>query len=244
LHPEAYDRESLAVFPFAALESARQWAEEASILPALMTPFTIQEPGEITWRELSPGVHVVEFYKDESALVDSLAAFISAGICRDEVVIVIATDAHRRAVNRRLAEQNINLTMAAAMDRYIEGDAEQTLSRFMAAGLPDETRFRQTVREFLLRARATGRPIRVFGEMVALLWARGNCEATMRLEELWGDYCQSAGLRLFCAYPRACFTDNGENSIRNICSAHSRVLGKRGVLPSELLNRAGRTDLI
>ncbi|UUZ48116.1 hypothetical protein LP420_35145 [Massilia sp. B-10] len=39
--------------------------------------------------------------------------------------------------------------------------------------------------------------------MVALLWANGEREATIRLEHLWARLCKSDEFDLFCAYPRA-----------------------------------------
>jgi hypothetical protein len=60
--------------------------------------------------------------------------------------------------------------------------------------------------------------------MVAVLWAEGKSGATVRLEHLWHNLCRESKLSLFCAYPRAGFTRDAENAIREICSAHSRTL--------------------
>ena len=61
--------------------------------------------------------------------------------------------------------------------------------------------------------------------MVALLWTRGQDEATIRLEKLWSEFCDRDGVTLFCAYPRmgARRGDPGEFLAR-ICALHSRVL--------------------
>jgi hypothetical protein len=60
--------------------------------------------------------------------------------------------------------------------------------------------------------------------MVALLWAQGQSGATVRLEHLWHEFCQSKAFSLFCAYPRSGFTKNADDSIREICAAHSKVI--------------------
>ena len=111
-----------------------------------------------------------------------------------------------------------------AQDRYIGLEAEQVLERFMVNGWPDDARFEQVIAGLIKRARGEGRKVRAFGEMVALLWARGDQGATVRLEHLWNGLCQTDTFSLFCAYPRAGFTRDLSKSIREICAAHSRVL--------------------
>jgi hypothetical protein len=74
------------------------------------------------------------------------------------------------------------------------------------------------------RASARGRRVRAFGEMVALLWAQGNAAATVRLEYLWNRVCKLERLPLFCAYPKAGFTQEASASLAEICAAHSRII--------------------
>ena len=94
----------------------------------------------------------------------------------------------------------------------------------MVDGWPDETRFRAVVRELLTRARGNGRRVRAFGEMVALLWARGDQGATVRLEYLWHQLCNTDGFSLFCAYPRIGFTGDSSQCISELCDLHSKVI--------------------
>jgi hypothetical protein len=56
-----------------------------------------------------------------------------------------------------------------------------------------------TVSGLLARARANGRRVRAFGEMVALLWEQGHHSATVRLEPQWGSFCRRETFPLFCA---------------------------------------------
>ena len=100
----------------------------------------------------------------------------------------------------------------------------ETLSLFMRNGWPDDERFAECIRAIVDRARAHDRPVRAFGEMVALLWAQGHNGATGRLEHLWHSLCQSEAFTLFCAYPRSGFTKDATESMQEICAAHSRRL--------------------
>jgi hypothetical protein len=87
-----------------------------------------------------------------------------------------------------------------------------------------EERLGARVIELLARARHGGRRVRAFGEMVAVLCARGDQAATVRLEHLWNELCQAQGFSLFCAYPKVGFTQDATASISELCAAHSRVI--------------------
>ena len=87
-----------------------------------------------------------------------------------------------------------------------------------------EALFERVMGDVLNRARRNGRGVRAFGEMVALLWARGQSDATVRLEELWDAFCRRESLPLFCAYPRDGFTPGDDHAFGAICRAHSRLV--------------------
>jgi hypothetical protein len=50
------------------------------------------------------------------------------------------------------------------------------------------------------QARETG-PVRIFGELVAVLWADGSTRAAIRLEELWNKFATEQPSSRLCAYP-------------------------------------------
>ncbi len=108
--------------------------------------------------------------------------------------------------------------------RYIAMSAETALARFMVNQWPDDQLFANFVTELIARAQQNGRRVRAFGEMVALLWARGDAAATVRLEHLWNQICRSHNFPLLCAYPKTGCTEDASESIRNICAAHTRVI--------------------
>jgi hypothetical protein len=74
----------------------------------------------------------------------------------------------------------------------------------MFDGIIDEHRFKTKISGMIGRARAAGggRPVRVFGEMVSLIW-RSQRQATERLEELWNEVIQEQSVPLLCAYALA-----------------------------------------
>ncbi|HVN94605.1 MAG TPA: MEDS domain-containing protein [Terracidiphilus sp.] len=193
-----------------------------SFLPRIKAPTSAS--AQIFWGEIAPSEHVAQFYENENVLLDALTGYVSGGIKADECAIVIATPEHRAELHKRLREAGVDVWRAQTENRYISLDAETTLARFMVDRLPDEKLFTDCVASLLQQATADGRRVRAFGEMVALLWARGEAAATVRLEFLWQAFCQSHAFSLFCAYPKAGLTDDPTRSLAHICAAHSRVV--------------------
>lgn len=179
---------------------------------------------DVFWGEIAPCEHMVQIYDDNTALLDTLEGFAASGLRIGESVIVIATAQHLAALDRRLAAAGIDVPAARSADQYIGLDAERTLSLFMVGGMPDDLRFRTLVTGLIGRAKAGGRKVRAFGEMVAVLWAHGDRAAVLRLEQLWHGLCSAEIFSLLCAYPRSGFTQDTEKSIAQIHAAHSKTL--------------------
>ena len=181
-------------------------------------------PAEVFWGEIAPFEHSVQIYPNTEIFMDALEGFVGGGLRAGDSVIVIATPAHRRALERRLNVRGFDVARARAEDRYMPLDAEATLAQFMVDGWPDDQRFKHVVSDLITRARGNGRRVRTFGEMVALLWDQGHSGATVRLEVLWNKFCAEETFSLFCAYPETGFTQDAHASIQEICGHHSRMI--------------------
>lgn len=173
---------------------------------------------------MSPCEHLVQIYEDDDSFLEMLEGFVAGGLHSGEGVVVIATPAHLSSLNRRLSKSGVNVGKAMERDQYLALDAEAMLSIFMVNGWPDEELFNNFVAGILRRAKQGDRPVRAFGEMVAILWAQGNSGATVRLEHLWQDLCEEQNFTLFCAYPKCGFTRDAAQSIEDICATHTRVI--------------------
>ena len=178
---------------------------------------------DVFWGEISPSEHFVQIYEDDEVFLDTLEGFVGNGLRAGDSAIVIATQAHRAALDRRLTLQGLDLVSARSNQLYIDLDAEQSLAKFIVDGWPDDELFVAFVGDVLKRARSGGRRVRAFGEMVALMWARGDHSATVRLEHIWHRLCATESFSLFCAYPKVGFTENAATSIDLLCAAHSKV---------------------
>ena len=178
----------------------------------------------VFWAEMSPCEHVVQIYGDDRVFLDGLEGFVGNGLRNGESAIVIATAMHLHGLEKRMRANNIDVDRARAENRYIPRLAEDVLSTFMVKDWPDEGRFIAAMEELINLARGEqGRKVRAFGEMVAILWSRGNHAATIHLELLWTKVCAAEKFPLFCAYPRDTFSRNATESIVEICRIHTRV---------------------
>ncbi len=196
----------------------RAGIEDVSVISSSVAP-------REDWRNMQKSEHFVQFYEEDDFLVESVSQFIGAALGGGEGAIVIATPAHRRALDERLHMFGLNLSAMQARDQYIPLDAAETLAKFMVNGSPDQTLFNETIGAVLARVAKGGRGIRAFGEMVALLWAEGKGPAAIRLEELWNDLSKTHTFSLFCAYPIEGFRGQIDGQpFTHICDKHSRVI--------------------
>jgi hypothetical protein len=169
--------------------------------------------------------HSVGFYETEAFLVDSVRDFLAPGLLTGDAAIVVTTDAHRELFDRALTNAGIDLPAARRARHYRVLDASETLTTFMTDAMPDPTRFTTTMGQLIAQAAKGARDVRIYGEMVAVLWDAGNVAAAIALEDLWNDLATKYPFSLFCAYPKRVFdTDTTTTAFQTICGQHSKVL--------------------
>ncbi|MGZ3440573.1 MAG: ATP-binding protein [Polyangia bacterium] len=175
--------------------------------------------------------HIVQFYEDEGFLADVVAHFIGVGLAAAEPTIIVASAAHRAAFTRELERKGFDVARLLAGGQFVMLDARETLARFMVDGEPDPTRFRSVIGGALTelcRSSCHAR-VRAYGEMVDLLWADGNADAAIRLEELWNELERAHSFSLLCAYDMGRFPGGVDGAgLARVCAAHSHVIPTEG----------------
>lgn len=172
--------------------------------------------------------HTVQFYRDDSYLLEQLSQFIGPAIAAGSSVLLISTKAHRDSLFAYLRRCGTDFALAVAKNRFVLVDAEETLEKFMVNGQPDPVRFFRVIGARLSRlavaAQGPNPQIFAFGEMVACLWADGQHEAALRLERLWNQLAEKHRFHLLCAYPMHLFSEQQDwESLLKICAEHSHV---------------------
>ena len=176
--------------------------------------------------------HLVQFYHDENELYDAVARFAATGLAAGEPVILIATGAHGGALVNRLRLSGCRLDSASVTGQLTLLDAGDTLSKFVVGGEPDWEKFSSFVGGLIEKSREGRRQaqVRVYGEMVDLLWRDGNKQAAIRLEKLWNDLARLHRFSLLCAYAMSGFDETGGGGrIEEVCGTHTAVIGRNAL---------------
>src|SRR5947207_6684805 len=118
--------------------------------------------------------HFVQFYEDDAVLLASVSAFIGGSIAAGGGGFVVATEAHRLALEDLLAVQGIDLESARRDGRYAAFDAEQCLDALLVERWPDRQRFLAQWEPLIADAAKRFSNVAIFAEMVALLWRDGS----------------------------------------------------------------------
>ena len=142
--------------------------------------------------------------------------------------IVIATPEHRAEFESRLTQAGADLAAARADGRYLTLDAAGTLREILAGGLEgpalDRATFYRVIGTLIEQAAADGRPVRAYGELVALLWDDGLVNAAAQLEGLWGELGRKQPFSLFCGY-RADSVTREIDAFAEVCRLHHAIVG-------------------
>lgn len=176
------------------------------------------------WADIGKTEHFVQFYPKDELLVSAVSGYVAGAFKAAGAAVLIATPEHRTAIEARLSEEGFDLRALTAACDYVPLDAREMLSKFMVDGMPHETRFKNTMGTLIQRITHNGKQLRAFGEMVALLWAEGNRDAAIRLEDLWNGLAKVYSFGLFCAYPLHSFEHPNAAPFVHICQQHSRVV--------------------
>lgn len=175
---------------------------------------------------VSHGDHVVLFYQDDDELAARASEFVLDAGYNGGAAIVIATPAHRRLIADRLGRAGLDITAAQARGSYLALDATETMRRFVAGNWPSPASFWQVMSPLIRSAAGVGKPLHVFGEMVALLWEAGLVNAAIDVEAMWNELGGQYQFSLLCAYPaQGVSGDSDQDALTEVCRAHAAVAG-------------------
>jgi hypothetical protein len=189
-----------------------------------------------------PRDHVVQFYAHDDELIEPVCTFLADGLLAGEAAIVVATPAHLVALEIAMTAAGVDVVAARTLGTLVTADAAQTLSRVMPNGLPNARTFESEVGELVRRTVGSGRRLRIYGEMVALLWDSGRVAEAIELEGLWNEIGREIPFSLYCAYQaQHDVDDEWAASFGRVCHLHSAVIGgavRTASIPAAVIARA------
>jgi signal transduction histidine kinase len=182
--------------------------------------------------------HSVQFFSEDQFLVETTSRFLAAALQGGSAAIVVAGQARRASIAQRLQAMGVDLPCVRGLRRYIEFDAEETLSRITVDDWPDSDLFLECASEMIAQARTACREdqqgVAVFGEMVNVLCARGRLESAIRLEQLWNELLETQPISLRCGYSVATFNqETHADALLHVCAQHREVFPAEGYLGLE-----------
>jgi hypothetical protein len=149
-----------------------------------------------------PAEHAVQIYDELDELAHSVGRFLLAGFEGGAPAVVIATAEHRSRFSDELEQEGADVGVLERRGQLIIRDADEALASFMAGDLPSAERFDAVVGRLIddVASKFPGRTMRVFGEMVDVLWSRGQTQAAVALEQLWNALAERRSFALLCGY--------------------------------------------
>ena len=197
---------------------ASLWMVEASLgsrSPEETAERLIERPeGRVPGR----GSHRVQLYEGDDALIATVSDAFSAAAEAGHAVLLVATPPHRQAIGLELERRGVLLPPGS----FHAVDAGLTLGSLLVGGEPDAAKFDAVVGS-LVRELATAWPgVAIYGEMVGILWDRGQALAALQLEDLWNRLAGEVDFSLLCGYHLAPGADPSD--FMDVCAVHSEVL--------------------
>jgi len=190
--------------------------------------YAMPQAGAANWPAAGECGHAVQFYETDGQLLDLLMRFVGTALVTGDGALVIATQAHRDGLDKRLKANGLDISVPREQGRCMALDAASTLEKISSKGAINAPLFQRLIGgliDDIDKACGLGDRARVvvFGEMVALLWAQGRGASAIQLEQHWNGLAAHHRFSMCCAYPMQGFGNRHAASFMKICAQHSRV---------------------
>jgi len=188
--------------------------------------------------------HLVQLFDGPDSLATAVSSFVCEGLAQGDTVLVVSAAERWPSIASRLIELGVSATDCMANGQLVALNAEDLLQQFIKNQRPDPRLFEESVGATVRSLASRPAPLRIYGEMVDILAAKGEYRAAHELEELWNGLAERESFTLFCGYSAEHFGDpRTADSFRSICRAHSCLrLDPRDVLSSFLVQAYGEVE--
>jgi anti-sigma regulatory factor (Ser/Thr protein kinase) len=175
--------------------------------------------------ETAPSDHGVQIYQSDPDLFAEVGRFVFGALDVGDVAVVIATSAHLEGFETELRALGVDVDTARRQGRIIAFDAASLMAQLVVEGEVDPDAFDAVVGTTVRGQLEAGHRLRVYGEIVALLWDESHVMAALELEALWNDLGRTAPFSLMCSYPVDLVSDPAQaETLGRMCGLHSHVL--------------------
>jgi anti-sigma regulatory factor (Ser/Thr protein kinase) len=169
--------------------------------------------------------HVAHFYDAVDDHVDQVADFLAPALSSGTGVLVVAGPVVTQQLHRALAVRDIDIDEVTDTGMLVVVDAEALLTDIRQASPSlDLDKFDAVVRAAIRRATRGGR-LRVYGELVNLLWEAGDVQGAIDIEDGWIRLAGELEFSLMCGYHAQSMRADQIDGFHDLCSRHQRVIG-------------------
>ncbi len=180
---------------------------------------------------LRDGDHLVQFYREDSFLTDTVTNYVAPALMNGEGVIIIATEKHLGMFEQSLRQLPLNTSLLRLTGQLVMLEAQATLDKLMVNGLPDTQKFAEVIGDVLYETKSKFHHVKAYGEMVNILWNEGNIYGTIALEKLWNNILNKKEFSLLCAYSMDSMSEEKEGiGFSEVCQCHTHVIPAEGVI--------------
>jgi hypothetical protein len=174
------------------------------------------------------GYHAVRFYESDQSLARIVAGFLHEGLDSGTPGIVVATADLRAAILQELTDRSLDVVELQRSHNLLMIDAKEALATFMVDGQPNPRRFREQMCQVIERVcgNRVDCTVRIFGQMVDVLWKDGQRDSAVRLEVLWNQLARAKVFSLLCGYAMGSFYKDA--NIDDICGQHTHIVSDDG----------------
>src|SRR6476469_3576654 len=151
---------------------------------------------------------MVTFHDGDVAGV--VASYVSEGLALGEPVVVVATLEHLAALDETLIGLGWDPAPLRADNLLHPPDATEALRACFMSVLAG------------IRGGSSG--VRIFCELVTLLWERGEGAAVLVLEAWWNERAAEQSFTLLCGYPHSVLGEHSLADVGRVCELHSDIL--------------------
>ena len=170
--------------------------------------------------------HVVQFYDRDEELAAGAGDYLADAIAEGGAAVIVASPARCSMFEARLAAGGVDVAAARRGGSLICLDAGQLAQLLTGTGRVDRAAFDAQIRPAILAAGEAPGPVRVYGEVVALLWAAGHVNAALELEGFWNELGREIPFSLYCGYPRQTVESSQHHgAVSEVCRLHTEVVG-------------------
>jgi len=188
-----------------------------------------------SWKEVlahpCAGDHVAQVYRDPEFLLEAVCHYVVSGLKSNQGVVLLMRVENWQRLERLLEAAGADPAAALLRGQLTQHDADTVLASLMVSGMPDAEAFDIVVGRALSRARRSYPEIRVFGEIVDILWQRGHRVGAQHLESLLNDAIRQRPFSMLCAYQMNPLDEAAYGGpIENVCKSHTHLIPIRDYL--------------